>query len=234
MPNTIANVTVPAPVIQLNNELYLTDGQYDPRTLNIPCGINAWVDDIQHWCIPIKDYGICTNVFFQPAVGDYPPSIPPTIDSILVLRVRDKYYPAFTWWVCCTKAAYYAACAACCGEAEVPIPNPTLPLIIPCQDVCLGKNSSGNYSVVFGAPALGAGQHYQTHGAYNGEELPPFESSDLNDLVSDLNTNYGSIGSPGINVVWTRADSAIIGTVQGGEGVGDIICLLISAIDASP
>jgi hypothetical protein len=234
MPNNIPNVTVSAPVIQLKNDLYLVDGQYAPRTLNIPCGVNAWVDDIQHWCVPIKDFGICTNVFFEPAVGDYPPGTPPTPDSLLVLKVRDKYYPAFTWWVACTKDEYYAACQTCCGEDYVAIPDPILPVIIPCQNVCDAQNADGNYFVTFGAPDLGAGEGYQTFGQFDGEVLPVFESTSLDDLVSDLNTNYGTIGSPSVTIVWTRAGNAIIGTFQDGEGVDSSMCLLITDIPPSP
>src|SRR4029077_7406185 len=115
MPNYIANVTVPAPVIQFKNDLYLTDGQYDPHTLNIPCGINALVDDIQHWFVPVKDFGIVQYCSIVPAIGDYPVGHPPTVDSLLVLRVRDKYNRDYVWWVACTIAEYYASCQTCCG-----------------------------------------------------------------------------------------------------------------------
>lgn len=235
MANTIPLSSISAPVIQLNNEAYLTDGQYTPRTLNnIPCGDNALVSTFQHWAVPIKDYGICTNFFFQPAVGDYPPGTPPTPDSLLVLRVRDKYKPYYNWWVICTIAEYYASCQTCCGESPVPIPTPVLPIIVPCQAVCEAINDDGNYFVVFGAPALEPAGGYLTYGQYNGEELAPFESTSLTDLVNDLNSNYGSVGSPATLIVWTRVGDVIIGTFQNGAGVDDSFCLLITAIGPSP
>lgn len=230
MPNSIPLITIPAPVIQLNNDTYLADGQYSPRTLNIPCGTNAWVDDIQHWAIPIKDYGICTNVFFQPAVGDYPPGTEPTPDSLLVLRVRDKYYPGFTWWVICTIEEYYAACQTCCDDTPVPIPDPTLPMIVPCQKICEAQDAEGNYFVTFAAPTLAGGENYRTYGQFNEDELASFDSTSLDDLVTDLNADYDEVGTPTREIIWTRSGNTIIGTVQYGAGEDDSFCLLITAI----
>lgn len=234
MANNIPNITVPAPVIQLNNIAYIVDGQYDPQTKNIPCGINALVDDIQHWAVPIKDYGICTNLFFEPAVGDYPPGTAPTPDSLLVLRIRDKYKPSWTWWVVCTIAEYYASCQTCCGESYVPIPVPTLPVIVPCQKVCEATDDDGNYYVTFGAPDLGAGEEYEVSGQIDNEDLTPLTATSLDDLISELNSNYGTVGSPAIDIVWTRNGNVIIGTVQDGEGEDSSFCLLIEAVTPSP
>src|SRR5215831_5375342 len=123
MTNVIPNVTVPAPVIQFNNTYYLKNGQYNPRTLNVPCGINALVDDEQWWMTPVKDSGIVSILQAIPAIGENVSQ--PTPDSISVIRIRDKYTPYYTWWVICTLAQYYASCAACCGSSAVPIPTPT-------------------------------------------------------------------------------------------------------------
>ena len=234
MANNIANISVPAPVIQENNIAYLENGQYSPRTRNIPCGVNAWVDDIQHWCVPIKDFGICTNIDFVPAVGAYPVGSPPTPDSLLVLRVRDKYKPHFTWWVICTIAQYYASCQTCCGATFVPIPAPTLPIIVPCQNVCDAINGSGNYFVTFAAPTLGGGESYVTNGQLDGEDLGDFTSTSLDDLVSDLNSNYGTVGSPALTIVWTRSGNTIIGTFQNGAGADSVFCLIVQAEVPSP
>ena len=236
MANNIPLTSIPAPVIQLNNDLYLVDGQFTTQTKNVPCGVNALIDDVQHWAVPIKDFGICTNIFFQPAVGDYPPGTPPTPDSLLVLRVRDKYNPKWTWWVACTKADYYASCQVCCDDPVVPIPNPVLPIITPCQNLCDAQNGAGNYFTTWGAPDLGAGETYLVYGQYNGDELIPFESTSLTDLINDLNSNYGSLGgSPAsATVVWTRSGNIIIGTFQNGDGVGDSFCLLIVNGGTSP
>lgn len=233
MANTIPNETVPAPVIQFNNHYYLVDGQYAPRTLNIPCGINALLDDQQWWAVPVKNYGIVADILqMVPAINGNVAQ--PTPDSISVIRIRDKYNPGYTWWVVCTLAQYYASCAACCDDPVVPIPDPTLPTIVPCQILCDGIDDDGNYYAVFAAPALGAGQEYQTFGEYDGESLDAFESDDLDDLIIDLNANYGTVGSPAVDIVWTRIGTTIIGTVQDGNGEDNSICLLIKAIEESP
>lgn len=236
MANNIPLISIPAPVIQFKNDLYLTDGQFDPKIKNIPCGENAWVDDLQHWFIPIKDFGIVNTEYCEivPAVGDYPPGTPPTFDSLLVLRIRDKFYPGHTWWVVCTIAEYYASCQTCCDDAAVPIPTHVPPVIIPCQKVCEAINGSDNYFVVYGAPDLGAGEGYLTYGAINGVELNPFESTSLTDLLADLNTNFGTIISPARTIVWTRTGNIFTGTFQGGLGIDDSFCLLITNIAASP
>lgn len=228
MPNNIANITIPAPVIQLKNDLYLVDGQYDPHTLNIPCGVNAWVDDIQHWVVPVKDSGICTTCSFVPATGNYPPGTPPTPDSLLVLRVRDKYTPFFTWWVICTIAQYYASCQTCCGVSFVPIPAPTLPIIVPCQQICDSVNADGDFISVFGYPA-DAG-NYHAWGQYNGEDLPEQTSATIAGLVILLNANWGTIGSPSGIFVWTASGGVL--TATGGNS-GDSLCVLITS-DNSP
>lgn len=234
MANTIPLSSISGPVIQLNNDAYLQDGQYSPRNLNgIPCGDNALVDTINHWAIPIQDYGICTNFFFQPATGDYPPGTPPTPDSLLVLRVRDKYLPNWNFWVICTIDEYYASCAVCCTDDPILLPTPILPIIIPCQKLCEATNADGDYFVTFAAPPLGAGQHFQVYGQLNEEVLDPFEATDLNDLISKLNSNFDG-GSPAPDIEWTRVDSTIIGTFQDGEGADDSFCLLINAIESSP
>lgn len=234
MPTAIPNVTIFAPVIQFKNDLYLTEGQYTPRTLNIPCGINALVDDQETWVVPVKDHGICTVCSFVPAINDYPPGSPPTPDSLLTIRVRDKYNRNYWWYVIATRDQYYASCAACCGDTPVPIPDPTLPIIVPCQNVCEATDDDGNYYVTFGAPTLGAGEEYSVYGQYNGEDLNSFSSTSLDDLVSDLNSEYGTIGSPSVDIVWTRNGNTIIGTFQDGDGEDGNFCLMIIAEIPSP
>lgn len=233
MANNIANVSIPAPVIQEKNISYLEDGQYSPKTRNIPCGVNAWVDDIQHWAVPITDYGICTNLFFQPAVGDYPPGTPPTPDSLLVLRIRDKYKPNFTWWVICTIEQYYASCQTCCADDFIPIPDPTLPIIIPCQSVCESQNISNQYISVNGIPELGAGQEYVGYARVNGEELTDASGATATLLLTDINSKWGTISSPSESIVWTKSSDnlTLIGT---GFSEGDVVCVLIEAITPSP
>lgn len=225
MPNNIPNITVPAPVIQLKNELYLVNGQYAPRTLNIPCGINAQVDDIQHWFVPIKDYGIVNTEYCEivPAVGDFPPGVPPTPDSLLVLRVQDKYKPYFVWWVVCTIAEYYASCQTCCDDAFVPIPAPVLPVIVPCTLLC--PNAAGVISAVFGSPA-DAGT-FSARGQYNGEALQILSgAATLAALVVLMNNFWGVIGSPPGSFVFTSNGTTVIAT---GGNEGDSLCILITS-----
>lgn len=232
MSNTIPNEAIPAPVIQFNNHYYLRDGQYDPQSISVPCGVNALVDPYQWWMIPVKNFGIVSILQAVPAINGNESQ--PTPDSISVIRIRDKYNPGYTWWCVCQLVDYYAACAACCGEPAVPIPAPDLPIIVPCQDICGATNDAGNYFLTFAAPALGAGEGYITYGQYDGGELPTFESTSLDDLVTDLNTNYGTVGSPAVDIVWTRSGTTIIGTVQDGAGEGSSFCLLVLAIAPSP
>jgi hypothetical protein len=228
MANNIPNITITAPVIQLKNDAYLIDGQYAPRNLLIPCGVNAWVDDTQHWCIPIKDFGICTNIFFEPAVGSYPPGTPPTPDSLLVLRVRDKYEPGFTWWVICTIAQYYGSCQTCCGSSYIQIPAPVLPEIVPCQLICDSVDANGNFISVFGYP-VDAG-NFHAYGQYQGSILPKQTSATIGGLVTLLNANWSHIGSPATVFTYTAANGVL--TATGGIS-GDSICILITS-DTSP
>lgn len=232
MPNSIPNETVPAPVIQFNNHYYLVDGQYAPQSISVPCGVNALVDPYQWWMIPVKDEGIVSILQAVPAINGNVDQ--PTPDSISVIRIRDKYDPGYTWWCICQLEDYYAACAACCDDAPVPIPIPSLPIIVPCQEVCTAVNDAGNYYVVFAAPTLGAGEGYITYGQYENEDLTTFESTSLDDLVTDLNSNYGTVGSPSVSIVWTRTGNTIIGTFQNGAGESSSFCLLILAIPPSP
>jgi hypothetical protein len=232
MPNTIPNETVEAQVIQFNNHYYLRDGQYAPQTQNILCGINALVDPYQWWMVPVKNFGIVSILQAVPAINGN--ETQPTPDSISVIRIRDKYNPGYTWFVICSLEDYYAACAACCGDTPVPIPLPTLPVIVPCQKVCEAQNTNGDYFVTFAAPVLGAGEQYFVYGQFDEEELADFQSTSLDDLVNDLNTNYGTVGSPAVDITWTRNGTTIIGTFDNGLGVDSTMCLLIIAEIPSP
>ena len=228
MANTIPNESVPAPVIQFNNHYYLVDGQFAPRTVNVPCGINALLDDETWWAIPIKNYGI-VSPFLQmvPAVNGN--IAQPTPDSISVIRIRDKYIPGFTWWVVCSLKNYYAACAACCGDAPVPIPAPTLPVIVPCQLICDSVNADGEYISVFGYPAdIGT---YTAYSHYNGEELTSQSATTMALLLIALNIHWTNIGSPSTAFEWTAAGGVLTAT---GGNEGDSLCVLIDSAVPSP
>jgi hypothetical protein len=229
MPNQVPNVSVPAPVIQLNNKQFLVDGQYAPRTINIPCHSNAQVDDITYWMVPIKDSGIVSILEPVPAIGIYATS-PPTPDSVRAIRVRDKYSPNYTWWVLTTLADYYAACGSCCGAAFVPIPTPLLPVIIPCQSVCEAVNAAGLYLSTFGVPAdLGT---YWAYGYFNGVVLPTRTAATLALLVTALNAAWSAVGSPARNFVWSTPAAGVLQAVGGLEG--DSLCVQVFSIPASP
>lgn len=225
MPNVVANVSIPAPVIQFNNKYYLTDGQYDPQTINVPCGINAELDYFTWWAIPVQDDGIVSILQMVPAIGDNESK--PTIDSISVIRVRDKYKPHYTWWVIATLAQYYASCAACCGDSAVPIPNPTLPIITPCQSVCDSTDANGNFIATFGIPQLPVGQHFVANGQLNGVAFTPLTATTTAQLLTEMNAFWQPpAASPPEHITWTKSsdDLTIIGT---GFFESDVICLVI-------
>jgi len=224
MANNIANVTVPAPVIQFNNTYYLKDGQYNPQTINVPCGINAEVDPWPWWAIPVEDDGIVSILQTVPAIGENVSQ--PTIDSVAVIRVRDKYKPHYEWFIISSLTNYYAACAACCGASAVPIPTPTPPLIIPCQAVCNSVDANGKFIGVFGIPTLPAGQHYIADGRINGDPLAQASGNTAALLVSDINTKWGNILSPGETITWTKSADNL--TLTGtGFSETDVICVLV-------
>lgn len=225
MANNIANVSIPAPVVQFKNDLYLVEGQFSYRTLNIPCGINALVEDEQHWFVPVKDSGICTTCSIVPAIGNYPPSNPPTPDSLLVLRVRDKYNRDYVWWVICTIAQYYASCQTCCGVAFVPIPPPVLPVIVPCQEVC-SLNAAGEFISIFGYPVDSG--NYHAYGELNNVALPKQTAATIAALVILLNANVNWTDNGAF--IWTASGGVL--QAEGGHD-GDILCVLITS-DNSP
>lgn len=235
MANEIGTVLIPAPVVQLKNTQFIENGVIVPQLLEVPCR-NVHVDVGQYWAIPTKDNGIFTGLWYQPATTITGEAISqPTFDSFQVLRIRDKSYPSdYTWWIISTLAQYTAACNTCCGETMTPIPF-TVPVIAPCQNVCDATDSDGNYYAVFAAPDLGAGEEYNVNGSLNNEEVPAFDATSLDDLISELNSNFdGSGSSPAIEIVWTRDGNTIIGTIQDGLGENTSICLVITADPTSP
>lgn len=231
MPNNIANVTIEASVIQLNNTYYLRNGQYAPVTQNVPCGINAEVDYFSWWMTPVQDYGIVSILQAIPAIGENVNQ--PTSDSISVVRVRDKYKPHWTWWIVSSLEDYYNACAACCGDSPVPIPTPDLPVIIPCQTVCDSTNADGDYIAVFGIPDLPSGMSFLGHAIINDEALTDATGSDAASLLTSINTNWGTIASPSESIVWTKSADGL--TLTGtGFSKDDAVCVVIETVDTSP
>lgn len=227
MPNFIANVTVPAPVIQLNNDQYLVDGQFQPRTLNVPCGINSLVDANEWWATPVKDFGVTTILQMIPKLDDNVAQ--PTPDSITVIKVSDKYTPFWTWWIVCSLEDYYNACATCCGDEPENIPEPALPIIVPCQYICNSTNAEGEYISIFGFPPDDG--EFWGYGQYNGVDLPTIHSPTKAGLVVLMNAQWGSIGTPTATFVWTESNDILTAT---GGFAEDSICVLIVSVEPSP
>lgn len=234
MADNIGTVYIPAPVIQLKNTQFIENGLLVPQILQVPCR-SVHTDIGRYWAVPTKDNGVFTGLWMQPAYTANGTAITkPSYDSFLVLRVRDEISD-YTWWLKADLTQYTAACNTCCGDAFTPITY-SVPIISPCQTVCDSQDSSpSNYYAVFAAPALGAGLNYVVNGAYNNEQVADFTSTSLDDLISDLNANFGTIGSPSVTIIWTRIGSTIIGTIQDGEGEDSIICLsILTTADVSP
>ncbi len=233
MADNIGTVYIPAPVIQLKNTQFIEDGLLVPQILEVPCR-NVHIDLGRYWATPTKDNGIFTGLWMQPAYTETGVAIPaPTFDSFQVLRIRDELSD-YTWWILATLTQYTAACNTCCGAEFTPITY-TVPVIAPCQTVCDSQNGDGDYYATFAAPVLGAGESYVVNGSYDNEDVGEFTSTSLDDLISDLNANFTSIGSPSVNIIWTRSGTTIIGTIQDGEGADSSICLSIFTTgDVSP
>lgn len=228
MADNIGQVVIAAPVIQLKDEQFIEDGVILPQLLEVPC-IQIHIDVGQYWAIPTKDHGIFTGWWYQPASTSNGTAIAaPTFDSFSVLRIRDKLND-YTWWVLATVTTFTAACNTCCGDGFTPITF-DVPVVAPCQDICDSINEDGNYYVVFAAPTLPDGDQFVVDGSFDNVSVPQFTASDLDDLITELNSNFTNVGdaSPPFSIVWTRIGSTIIGTIQTGQGLGSSLCLVIN------
>lgn len=233
MADNIGTVYIPAPVVQLKDTQFLEDGVIVPQVLEVPCR-NVHIDIGQYWAIPTKDNGIFTGWWYQPAATSTGAAIAkPTFDSFSVLRIRDKITD-YTWWILATVTTYTGACNTCCGDDFTPIPNPDVPVIAPCQEICDAIDDDGNYFVVFAYPELGAGQEYQVTGSFDNVEVEIPNSTDPTDLQSNLNSDFTGVGdeSPPISITWIVADGVITGTLQDGRGLGSSLCLSVVAVDS--
>lgn len=230
MPDNIGQVVIPAPVVQLKDTQFIENGVIVPQTIEVPC-IQVNIDYSLYWAIPTKDNGIFTGWWYQPASTETGSAIAqPTYDSFQVLRIRDKISD-YTWWIAATLTQYTGACNTCCGDDFTPIPPFAPPVIAPCQLICDAINDDGNYFVVFAATDLGAGEEYIVNGSFDNEAISEFSASDLDNLITELNTNFTDVGdaSPPYEIIWTRNGNTIIGTLQNGQGQGSNLCLLIDA-----
>ncbi len=228
MADNIAQVVIPAHVIQLNNSQFIEDGAIVPQVLEVPCQ-QTHIDLSTYWAIPTKDNGIFTGWQYQPTLTETGKDIPkPTYDSFEVLRIRDKI-SGYTWWLGNSMTQYTENCNACCDGDTTPLTFDP-PIIAPCQNICDATNDDGNYYVVFAAPTLGDSEQYVVNGAFDNVNIAEFTSTDLDDLITDLNANFTNVGdaSPPYSIVWTRDGNTIIGTIQGGFGLNSSLCLVIT------
>lgn len=239
MANFIATVSIPCAVVQQKNTVFVEDGQILPQIKNVPCR-EVDVDDVNYWATPVKDFGIFTSLKFTPQTDEFGNAVPvPSFDSFSVFRVRDKLKSNDWWYIVGDIDNFYASCQTCCGDDFQPMPcTPNYdaspggdgcpPLVVPCQQICDSTNPDGDFISIFAAPALGAGQHYQGDAAYNNEELDEITAANINDLITQMNTHWGTVGSPAATFVWTHTGLTITGT---GGFDGDEICVLIQAVD---
>lgn len=232
MASNIATVLVRVPVIQLNNTIYIEDGQLVPQTLNVPCR-EAFIDLPYYWAVPIKDSGIFTTLEMIPKTDQWGNAIDqPSYDSFTVQRVRDKE-SRYTWWVIIDDstsppADFTDVCATCCGEEAVTLSG-DVPLIVPCQTLCeTSPYADGEFEAVFGAPALTGGQTYKANGAYNNVALPQITGATLAALVIQMNANWDTpSGSPSATFVWSNV-GLVVFAIGGFEN--DSLCVLIETV----
>lgn len=231
MASNIATVLVRVPVIQLNNTVYIQDGQLVPQTLNVPCR-EAYIDLPHYWAVPIKDSGVFTTLQMIPKTDVYGNAVDqPTYDSFTVQRVRDKLVKD-TWWIVIDEEAsppvdFTDVCETCCGEAAVTLTG-TVPTIVPCQTICeTSPPEDGEFISVFGAPELAGGETYRANGAYNNEALPELTAASIAALIILMNAQWNTPGSPAATFVWTNNGTVVFAT---GGFVDDSLCVLIEAV----
>lgn len=223
MPDQIATILIPCYVVQMNNQIFITGDQVVGQILDVPCR-NALIDDVPYWAVPVKDAGIFTTLDYILATGAN--AAPPTYDSFLVVRVRDKL-SGNAWWVYGTKDNFYTSCSTCCDSPPIPMPGTSGTFVIrvePCQDVC-PINSLGTLGTVWGLPTLLAGQTYFAFGSYNNAPLFPGAGNGyitVAALLAFLNLRWSQF-------VWTASPDnlTLFGT---GGAVGDVLCVTIVAL----
>lgn len=225
----IPNALIPCYVVQLNNTQFIEGWNIVGRVLDVPCK-NDFIDDPNYWMVPIKDSGIFTVL--QPIPLAESPSAP-TYDSIPVMRVRDKL-SGYTWWVYGTHDEFTQSCATCCGSSPVPMPNPGIIPIAPCDTVC-ATNSAGQYITVLSLPQLIGAEVYFPYGSYNNAALPAASGSGYSTpgaLLTFLNASWTHIGSPVATFVWSLSADNLTLIATGGF-LNDTICVAISTIGSS-
>jgi len=226
MGEQIATVLIPCYVVQMNNQVFITDDEIIGQILEVPCR-NALIDDVAYWAVPVKDFGIFTTLDYILAVdGD---ASPPTFDSFKVVRVRDKL-SGNAWWIYGTKTDFVTSCSTCCDSPAIPMPGTSGTFVIriqPCQDVCV-VNGSGAFVTTWGLPSLGAGQSYFPFGSYNNAPLFPGAGngySTVAALLVFMNLRWTPF-------VWTATPDnlTLFGT---GGSLNDSLCVTVVALTPS-
>jgi hypothetical protein len=210
----------------MNNQLFITDDEVIGQILEVPCR-NALIDDVPYWAVPVKDAGIFTTLDYILQADDN--IAPPTFDSFLVVRVRDKL-SGNAWWVYGTKMDFITSCSTCCDSPPIPMPGTSGTFVIriqPCQDICL-QNPIGTFFTVWGLPSLLPGQSYFPFGSYNNAPLFPGAGigySTVAALLVFLNSKWTPF-------VWTATPDNL--TLYGtGGALGDSLCVTIVALTPS-
>lgn len=226
MGDQIATVLIPCYVVQMNDQIFITDDQVVGQILEVPCR-NALIDDVPFWAVPVKDFGVFTTLDYILATGAN--VNPPTFDSFLVTRVRDKL-SGYAWWIYGTKADFITSCSTCCDSPAIPMPGTSGTFVIriqPCQDVCL-QNPIGTFYTIWGLPTLLPGQHYFPFGSYNNAPLFPGAGNGyatISALLAFMNLRWTPF-------VWTASTDGLTLTATGGS-LGDNLCVTVVALTPS-
>lgn len=220
---------IPCYVVQMNNTQYVEGWTIVPRLLEIPCK-NDFIDDPDYWAVPIKDDGVFSR--FQPVPVGASPS-PPTFDSFPVFRVRDKL-SGYTWWIYGTHANFNASCGVCCGSAAIPMPNPGIIEIAPCNYIC-AQNASGQFITTLALPGLVGHEKYFPYGSYNNVALPAASGAGYSTpaaLLTFLNASWNHPGSPVATLVWSLSADNLTLIATGGF-LGDELCAVVATVGTS-
>ena len=234
----ISRVLIPCLAIQLKNTQFIYDDNVVGKILNVPCR-DSFVDELLYWFVPIKDDGIFTGLQIIPADANNPVGSPPTFDSILTQRIRDKLSNS-TWWVYVDGDTpgdqFKTSCNTCCGADAIPMPGTTGGFkieIAPCQAICDSTDANGNYISTFGLPTLESSPPtvYFPYGSYNNVALTAASSSGyatVGDLLTFLNGT-----SLWNTFVWTASADNLTLVATGGS-LGDSLCVEVLAVTPSP
>lgn len=226
MADQISTVLIPCYVVQMNNQVFITDDQIVGQILEVPCR-NALIDDKEYWAVPVKDFGIFTTLDYILALNDN--AARPTFDSFKVVRVRDKL-SGNTWWIYGTKSDFITSCSTCCDSPAIPMPGTATGFAIriePCDVLCI-QNDNGDYYSVWGLPVLNAGQTYFPFGSHNNQPFFPGSASgyaSVAALLIFLNTKWTPF-------VWTASSDNLTLFATGGAQ-SDTLCVTIVPLTPS-